>query len=48
MHYFRICEIELSETQYWLESISEVGWLSQADMKSEYDKCVQYSAFLSL
>jgi len=43
----RICESELSETQYWLELILEVGWLTQADMKSEYDECGQLLALFS-
>lgn len=43
----RICESELSETQYWLELILEVGWLTLADMKSEYDECGQLLALFS-
>ncbi len=43
----RICESELSETQYWLELILEVGWLTQTDMKSEYDECGQLLALFS-
>jgi len=43
----RICESELSETQYWLELILEVGWLTQPDMKSEQDECGQLLALFS-
>jgi len=28
-----ICETEASETQYWLEMIVEVGWLTREDLK---------------
>jgi len=31
----RICEGETSETQYWLEMIVEVGWLSKEEVKFE-------------
>ena len=32
----RICEGEANETQFWLEVIVEVGWLSKEEIKSEY------------
>ena len=35
----KICESEASETQYCLEVIAEVGWLSRVSIKSEYEKC---------
>ena len=36
---FKICESEASETQYWLEVIVKVKWLSWAKVKWEYDEC---------
>jgi four helix bundle protein len=35
----RICEGEASETQYWLEIIVKVRWLSWAKVKWEYEEC---------
>jgi four helix bundle protein len=35
----KICESETSETQYWLEIIVEVKWLSWAKIKWEYEEC---------
>jgi four helix bundle protein len=35
----RICEGETSETQYWLEIIVNVKWLSWAKIKWEYEEC---------
>jgi four helix bundle protein len=35
----KICESETSETQYWLEIIVEVKWLSWAKVKWEYEEC---------
>jgi len=34
----RICEGEANETQFWLEVITEVGWLSSEEVKPEYDE----------
>ena len=34
----RICEGEANETQFWLEVIAEVGWLSQEEIKSEHEE----------
>ncbi|MDY6987593.1 MAG: four helix bundle protein [Thermodesulfobacteriota bacterium] len=34
-----ICESEASETQYWLEVISDLGWLSLEKLKPEIDEC---------
>ena len=33
-----ICETEASETQYWLEMIIEVGWLTREDLMFEYEE----------
>jgi four helix bundle protein len=35
----KICESEASETQYWLEIIVKVKWLSWAKIKWEYEEC---------
>lgn len=35
----KICESEASETQYWLEVIVKVKWLSWAEVKWEYEEC---------
>ena len=35
----KICESEASETQYWLEIIVKVKWLSWAKVKWEYEEC---------
>ena len=35
----KICESEASETQYWLELIVKVKWLSWAKIKWEYEEC---------
>lgn len=43
----RICESELSETQYWLDVIVEVRWLSFPDIKAEHEECGQLLALFS-
>jgi four helix bundle protein len=43
----RICESELSETQYWLEVIKETGWLTASDIKEENDECGELLALFS-
>jgi four helix bundle protein len=35
----KICQSEASETQYWLEVIGELKWLSWERLKPEYDEC---------
>lgn len=35
----KICESEASETQYWLEIIVKLKWLSWAKVKWEYEEC---------
>jgi four helix bundle protein len=35
----KICESEASETQYWLEVIVDVKWLSWTEVKSDYEEC---------
>ena len=42
-----ICESEASETQYWLEVIVEVGWLSFEQVKYEYEECSELIAIFT-
>ena len=35
----KICEGEASETQYWLEIIVKLNWLSWEKVKWEYEEC---------
>src|SRR4030043_692243 len=35
----KICESEASETQYWLEIITDIGWMSINSMKPNYQGC---------
>ena len=37
----KICESEASETQYWLEVIVDVKWLSWAELKCDYEECAE-------
>ncbi len=39
-----ICESEASETQYWLEVIVELEWLSFDQAKYEYEECSELLA----
>jgi len=43
----RICESEASETQYWLEVIGELKWLSWERLKPEYDECSELLAIFT-
>jgi len=42
-----ICESEASETQYWLEVIVEVEWLSFEQAKYEYEECSELLAIFT-
>jgi four helix bundle protein len=42
-----ICETEASETQYWLEVIVKVKWLSWAKVKWEYEECKELLAIFT-
>ena len=42
-----ICETEASETQYWLEMIMELGWLTREDLKWEYEECSELLAIFT-
>jgi len=43
----RICESEASETQYWIEVIREMKWLSWEELKSEYEECSELLAIFT-
>ena len=43
----KICESEASETQYWIEVIVLVKWLSWEQAKSVYDECSELLAIFT-
>jgi four helix bundle protein len=43
----KICESEASETQYWLEVIIDLKWLSADIIKPEYDECSELLAIFT-
>lgn len=43
----KICQSEASETQYWLEIIGELQWLSREKLKLEYDECSELLAIFT-
>ena len=43
----KICQSEASETQYWLEMIGDLKWLSWERLKPEYDECGELLAIFS-
>ena len=43
----RICESEASETQYWLQIITEADYAQQSDVKPIYEECSQLLAIFS-
>lgn len=43
----KICESEASETQYWLEVIVEVKFLSWEQVKPEYEECSELLAIFT-
>ena len=42
-----ICESEASETQYWLEVIVHMEWLSRDQVKWEYEECRELLAIFT-
>jgi len=38
---------EASETQYWLEVIVEIGWLTWNKVKAEYEECSELLAIFT-
>ena len=43
----KICESEASETQYWIEVIAEIKWLSWEEVKTDYDECSELLALFT-
>ncbi len=43
----KICESEASETQYWIEVIVEIKWLSLEEIKADYDECSELLAIFT-
>ena len=43
----RICESEASETQYWLEVIVKLKWLSWTKVKCDYEECGELLAIFT-
>ena len=43
----KICESEASETQYWLEVIVKLKWLSWKKLKSDYQECGELLAIFT-
>lgn len=43
----KICESELSETQYWLEIIEDLGWIKQESIVKEYEECSELLAIFT-
>jgi len=43
----KICESEASETQYWLEVIVELEWLTMKQIEAEYEECCQRLALFA-
>jgi four helix bundle protein len=42
-----ICESESSETQYWLEIIVDVNWLTRGQIEWEYNECGELLALFT-
>ena len=43
----KICESEASETQYWLEIIAEIRWLSWEQLKRDYEEGSEFIAIFT-
>ena len=42
-----ICESEASETQYWLEIIADIRWISLDKMEPDYNECSELLAIFT-
>ena len=42
-----ICESEASETQFWLNVITEVGWKIKNQVSAEYEECSELLAIFT-
>ena len=43
----KICESEASETQYWLELISDMGWLPEDEIEPVFNECSELLALFT-
>jgi four helix bundle protein len=43
----KICESKASETQYWLEVIAEVEWLTWEEIQADYDESSELLAIFT-
>ena len=43
----KICEFEASETQYWLEIISEMKWIEAKELETNYKECSELLAIFT-
>ena len=43
----KICESEASETQYWLEVILEIKWISREEANMDYRECSELLAIFT-
>ena len=42
-----ICESEASETKYWLEIISDMGWIKAEQLEKEFAECSELLAIFT-
>jgi four helix bundle protein len=43
----KICESEASETQYWLEILTDMDWINQDTMSGEFQECSELLAIFT-
>src|SRR4030043_618907 len=43
----KICESEASETQYWLEILTDMDWINQDTMAGEFQECSELLAIFT-
>ena len=43
----KICEGEASETQYWLEIVTDIEWKTWDQLKAEYEECSELLAIFT-
>lgn len=43
----KICESESSETQFWLEVITDMKWLTWKEIKTDYEECSELLALFT-
>ena len=43
----KICESELSETQYWLEILTDMRWMKQESIIQEFQECSELLAIFT-